>query len=146
MSLAILFYFLCTQHVSDVNISLIRSLRLCRWITTSVVLFSVRCVLVIWCCWVWVVSVLQASLQHEHHSNPSFSLQHGHHSNPAAPNYQHTTSREQSDQCGNSSTAAEFVWRDSVNHENFRQCSQSVGWYWNPGHLNKECQSSDCHE
>ena len=45
MSLAILFHFLCTQHVSDINISIIRSLRLCCWITTLVVLFSVRCVL-----------------------------------------------------------------------------------------------------
>ena len=45
MSPAILFYFLCTQHVSDINISIFRSLRLCWWITTSVVLFSVRCVL-----------------------------------------------------------------------------------------------------
>ena len=49
MSLAILFHFLYTQHVSDINISIIRSLRLCCWITTSVVLFSVRCVLDIWC-------------------------------------------------------------------------------------------------
>ena len=39
------FHFLCAQHVSDINISIIRSLRLCWWITTSVVLFSVRCVL-----------------------------------------------------------------------------------------------------
>ena len=45
MSLAILFHFLCAHHVSDINISIIRSLRLCWWITTSVVLFSVRCVL-----------------------------------------------------------------------------------------------------
>ena len=60
MSLAILFHFLCTQHVSDINIYITRSLRLCCWITTSVVLFSVRCVLEIWCGWVWVVSVLQA--------------------------------------------------------------------------------------
>jgi len=45
MSLAILFHFLCTQQVSDINISIIRSLRLCCWIITSVVLFSVRCVL-----------------------------------------------------------------------------------------------------
>jgi len=60
MSLVILFHFLCTQHVSDINISIIRSLRLCCWITTLVVLFLVRCVLEIWCCWVWVVSVLQA--------------------------------------------------------------------------------------
>ena len=45
MSLAILFRLLCAQHVSDINISIFRSLRLCWWITTSVVLFSVRCVL-----------------------------------------------------------------------------------------------------
>jgi len=36
MSLVILFHFLCTQHVSEINISIIRSLRLCCWITTSV--------------------------------------------------------------------------------------------------------------
>ena len=44
MSLAILFH-LCAQHVSDINISIFGSLRLCWRITTSVVLFSVRCVL-----------------------------------------------------------------------------------------------------
>ena len=49
MSLALLFHFLCAQNVSDINISIFRSLRLCCWITTSVVLFSVRCVLEIWC-------------------------------------------------------------------------------------------------
>ena len=61
MSLAILFHFLCAQHVSDINISIIRSLQLCCWVTTSVVLFSVLCVLEIWCDWFWVVFVLQAS-------------------------------------------------------------------------------------
>ena len=60
MSLAILFHFLCVQHVSDINISIISGLRLCCWITTSVVLFSVRCVLDLWCGWFWVVFVLQA--------------------------------------------------------------------------------------
>ena len=45
MSLATLFHLLCAHHVSDINISIFRSLRLCWWITTSVVLFSVRCVL-----------------------------------------------------------------------------------------------------
>jgi len=35
MPLAILFHFLCAQHVSDINISIIRSLRLFCWITTS---------------------------------------------------------------------------------------------------------------
>jgi len=44
MSLVILFHFSCIQHVLDINIFIIRSLRLCCWITTSVVLFSVRCV------------------------------------------------------------------------------------------------------
>jgi len=60
MSLAILFHFLCAQYVSDINMSIFRSLWLCCWITTSVVLFSVRCVLEIWCGWFWVVLVLQA--------------------------------------------------------------------------------------
>jgi hypothetical protein len=44
-TLAILFHLLCAQHVSDIDISIFRSLRLCWWITTSVDLFSVRCVL-----------------------------------------------------------------------------------------------------
>jgi len=61
VSLAILFHFLCAQHVSDINISIIRSLRLFCWITTLVVLFLVRCVLELRCGWVGVVSVLQAS-------------------------------------------------------------------------------------
>jgi len=51
MSFAILFHFLCAQHVSDINISIIRSLRLCCCITTLDVLFSVRCVLELWCGW-----------------------------------------------------------------------------------------------
>ena len=54
-----LFHFLCAQHVSDINISIIRSLRLFCWITTLVVLFLVRCVLEFRCGWVGVVSVLQ---------------------------------------------------------------------------------------
>ena len=60
MSLAILFHFLCAQHVSEINISIIRSLRLFCWITTLVVLFLVRYVLEFRCGWVGVVSVLQA--------------------------------------------------------------------------------------
>jgi len=59
MSLAVLFHFLCAQHVSDINISIIRSLRLFCWITTLVVLFLVRCVWEFRCGWVGVVSVLQ---------------------------------------------------------------------------------------
>jgi len=61
MSLVILFHFLCAQHVSDINISIIRRLRLFCWITTVVVLFLARCVLEFWCGWVGVVPVLQAA-------------------------------------------------------------------------------------
>jgi len=35
--LLFLFHFLCAQHVSDINISIIRSLRLFCWVTTLVV-------------------------------------------------------------------------------------------------------------
>jgi len=56
MSFANLFHFLCAQHVSDINISIIRSLQLFCWITTLVVLFLVRCVLEFRCGWVGVVS------------------------------------------------------------------------------------------
>ena len=103
MSLAILFNFLCAQHVSDINIPIIRSLRLFCWTTTLVMLFLVRCVLEFRCGWVGVVSVLQAEicntdttptqphrlqlatripLQPNH---TGFSLQHGYHSNPTTP-------------------------------------------------------------
>jgi len=61
MSLANLFHFLCAQHVPDINISIIRSLRLFCRITSLVVLFLVRCVLEFLCGWVGVVSVLQAA-------------------------------------------------------------------------------------
>ena len=51
------------KRVSDVNISMIRSLWLFCWITTLVVLFLVRCVLEFRCGWVGVISVLQAEAQ-----------------------------------------------------------------------------------
>jgi len=57
------FHFLCAQHVSDINISIIRSLWLFCWITTLVVLFLVRCVLEFRCGWFGVLSVLQAEAQ-----------------------------------------------------------------------------------
>ena len=60
MSLAILFHFLSAQHISDINISIIRNSRLLCWVTTLVVLFLIRCVLEFRCGWVGVVSVLQA--------------------------------------------------------------------------------------
>ena len=90
MSLAILFHCLCIQHVSDINISIIRSLRLCCWTTTLVVLFLVRCVLEIWCGCVWVLQV-----------------QHGYHSNPTTPKLQHTSNQEQYDQRDNSTAQSQ---------------------------------------
>jgi len=102
MSLPILFHFLCTQHVSDINISIIRSLRLCCRLkpATRTLLKPNR-----------TQHNLYFSLQHGHYSNPAahntpvlqpatrillkpshtqhnlcFSLQHGHYSNPAAYN------------------------------------------------------------
>ena len=108
ITLAILFHFLCAQHVSDINISIIRSFRLFCWITTLVVLFLVRCVLEFRCGWVGVVSVLQASacffskLLFRLLSKLCFSLQHGYHSNPTTPKLQHTSNKEQYEQCGNS--------------------------------------------
>jgi len=92
ISLAILFYFSCAQHISGINISIIRSLRLFYRITTLVILFLVQCVLEFWCGWVGVVSVLQLC----------FSLQHEYHSNPTTPKLQHTSNQDQYDQCGNS--------------------------------------------
>ena len=68
--ISLLMYSTCFGH----NISIIRSLRLCCWITTLVVSFFFLRVLGIWWGWVWVVSVLQAEAQ----------LQDGHYSNPTA--------------------------------------------------------------
>ena len=53
-------WYPCCRLKHDINISIIRSLRLFCRITTLVVLFFVRCVSEIWCGWVGVVSVLQA--------------------------------------------------------------------------------------
>jgi len=71
MSLAILFHFLCVQHVSDINISIIRSLRLFYWITTLVVLFLVRCVLEIRCGWVGLKPATRIPLQPNRTESPT---------------------------------------------------------------------------
>jgi len=85
MLLAILFHFLCAQHVSDINISIIRSLRLCCLITTWRFVLSSLC----------VGDLLRLGLSSVRVVD--FSLQNGHYSNPAAPNLQHTTNQEQND-------------------------------------------------
>jgi len=69
---------LCAQHVSDINISIIRSLRLFCGITTLIVLFLVRCVLEFRCGWFGVVSVLQASASGTgHNTGTATPLQRG---------------------------------------------------------------------
>jgi len=65
MSLAILFHFLCAQHVSDINISISRSLRLFCWITTLVVLFFVRCVLEFRCGWMMDILMCETCWAHK---------------------------------------------------------------------------------
>ena len=137
MSLAILFRLLCAQHVSDINISIFRSLRLCCWVTTSVVLFSVRCVLEIWC------GNKSSSTQRtenkttdvvtQQHSRKllkmdilmsetcwahKISLQNEHHPKPAAPNLQHTTNWQQDDRCGNSTTQSQAPEDGYINVRN----------------------------
>jgi len=74
MSLDILFHFLCTQHVLDINISIIGGLRLCCWITTLVILLSVCCVLEIWCGWVWVVSQTHVVIQQHSRKPPMMDI------------------------------------------------------------------------
>jgi len=86
MSLVILFHFLRAQNVSEINMSIIRSLRQFCWIITLVVLFLVRCVLEFRCDKFGVVSVLHAEAA----------------SKPTTPKLQHTSNQEQYDQCGNS--------------------------------------------
>ena len=107
MSLAILFHLLCAQRVSDINISIFRSLRLCRWITTSVVLFSVRCVLEL------LVRAVFGGFRFA-----GFSLQNEHHQIPTATKLQHTTNWEQDDRCGNSSTQSQAPEDGYINVRN----------------------------
>jgi len=73
MSLDILFNFLCTQHVSDINISIIRSL---------------------------LKPATRTLLK------------------PNRTNLQHTTNREQYDQCGNSTAQSQAPDDDYINVRN----------------------------
>jgi len=69
-----LLYFLDTQHVSGINMSIFRSLRLCCWPTTLAVQFLDCCMLESGCGSVRVVSGLPAEAQPQYltptHSNP----------------------------------------------------------------------------
>ena len=114
MSLAILFQLLCAQHVTDINISIFRSLRLCWWITTSVVLFSVRCVLefllrlifggVRFAGW----SLLQPAKRTKTNTTKYQPQQ----------KLQHTTNWEQDDRCGDSSTQSQAPEDGYINVRN----------------------------
>ena len=77
MSLAILFHFIRAQHVSDINISIIRSLKLFLLNYHIGHVFLVRYVLE-FRCGIRVTGV---------------SLQHGYHSNPATPKLQHISNQ-----------------------------------------------------
>ena len=122
MSLAILFHLLCAQHISDinplnvklnpichmltllgahhtfyvsglrVNISIFRSLRLCWWITTSVVLFSVHCV------WELLLRLVFDGVRFA--------------------GFPHTTNWEQDDRCGDSSTQSQAPEDGYINVRN----------------------------
>ena len=56
-----LLYFLDIQHVSGINMSIFRSMRLCCWTTTLAVLFLDCCVLELGCALAGVVSGLPAA-------------------------------------------------------------------------------------
>ena len=148
LSLAILFHFLCAQHFSDINIFIIRSLRLFCWITTLVVLFLVQFVLEFRCGWVGVASVLQAEAQLQSwfgvcwsfsvvglewppccRLKHSFSLQHGGHSNPTTPKLQHTPNQDKlcfSLQHGGHSNPTTPKLQHKLNQEQYDQCGNST--------------------
>jgi len=75
MSIAILFYFLCAQHVSDINISIIRSLRrsLLNYNIGRIVLGSICVGDSVWSGWSGI-RVAGFSLQHGYHSSPKLLI------------------------------------------------------------------------
>jgi len=101
MSLVILFQLLCAQHVSDFNISIFRSLRLCWWITTSVVLFSVRCVLQV------LLGLIFGGVRVAGWSTSASTCNTNTTKYQPQQNLQHTTNWEQDDRCCNSSTKSQ---------------------------------------
>ena len=109
--LLFLFHLLCPQHVSDINISIFRSLRLCWWITTSVVLFSVRCVLE------FLLRLLFGGVRFADWSSASTCKTNTtkHQQQQKLP---HTTNWEQDDRCGNSSTQSQAPEDGYINVRN----------------------------
>ena len=110
MSLAILFHLLCAQNVSDINISIFRSLRLCWWITTSVVFFSVRCVLEFFLRLIFGVRFAGWSSVSTCKTNTT--------KYQPQQKLQHTTNWEQDERCGNSSTQSQAPEDGYINVRN----------------------------
>ena len=111
ISLYILFHLLCAQHVSDINISVFRSLRLCWWITTSLVLFSVRCVLE------FLLRLIFGGVRFAGWSTASTCKTNTTKYQPQQK-LQHTTNWEQDDRCGNSSTQSQAPEDGYINVRN----------------------------
>jgi len=86
MSLRILFHFLCSQHVSDINISIHQELAtiLLNYHIGRIVLGTMCVGVSVWLGW----SGIHVA---------GFSLQHGYHFNPTTPKLQHISYQEQHD-------------------------------------------------
>ena len=97
--------FVLQAYVSDINISIFRSLRLCWWITTSVVLFLVRCVLELLLPLVFGGVRFAGCKTNTTKYQPQQKLQ-------------HTTNWEQDDWCGNSSTQSQAPEDEYINVRN----------------------------
>ena len=80
MSLAIILHFLCAQHVSDINISIIRSF------ATVLLNYHIGRLVLSSLCVGDLVRLVLSGVRFA-----GFSLQNEHHPKPAAPNLQHIT-------------------------------------------------------
>ena len=112
MLLVILFHLLCAQHISDINTSIFRSLRLCWWITTSVILFSVRCVLE------FLLRLIFCGVRFAGWSTSASTCKTNTTKYQPQQKLQHTTNWEQDDRCGNSSTKSQAPEDGYINVRN----------------------------
>ena len=112
MSLATLFHLLRAQHVSDINISIFRSLRLCWWIITYVVLFSVRCVLE------FLLRLIFGGVRFAGWNTSASTCKTNTTKYQPQQKLQHTTNWEQDDRSGNSSTQSQAPEDGYINVRN----------------------------
>ena len=140
MSLVILFHLSCAQHVSDINISIFRSLQLVDELphrssySQFVVCWSFGAAGVWWCSFCRLHSSTKAiDVVHDNSHFTCYSpfknqsalltyttlvMQNEHHQKPAAPKLQHTTNWEQADRCGNSTTQSQAPEDGYINVRN----------------------------